>query len=269
VVSPLLANIALNGIEDIHYSVRYADDMVIILKLQDDEAKILARISDFLASRGMNVSARKTKITATKDGFDFLGWHFKCQKNGKFRSTPSVANYKAFRKKVKAIVNNPNIGATVKAQKLAPVVRGWKNYHKHCKMDGARNSLWHINHRAFKVFNKETKQNRQSCEALIRKAFPDVPYSENKHINVKGAKSPYDGDMVYWSERNSKLYDSNTSKALKRQSHSCQSCGLKFLGDERIHLHHVDRNHQNWKQGNLVAIHESCHHYIHMSKCES
>jgi group II intron reverse transcriptase/maturase len=29
VVSPLLANIALNGIEDIHQSVRYADDMVI------------------------------------------------------------------------------------------------------------------------------------------------------------------------------------------------------------------------------------------------
>ena len=28
VVSPLLANIALNGIEEIHQSVRYADDMV-------------------------------------------------------------------------------------------------------------------------------------------------------------------------------------------------------------------------------------------------
>ena len=30
VVSPLLANICLNGIEEIHKSVRYADDMVII-----------------------------------------------------------------------------------------------------------------------------------------------------------------------------------------------------------------------------------------------
>lgn len=30
VISPLLANIALNGIEDIHTSVRYADDMVFI-----------------------------------------------------------------------------------------------------------------------------------------------------------------------------------------------------------------------------------------------
>lgn len=83
VVSPLLANIALNGIETIHYSVRYADDMVIILKPEDNDVEILAKISEFLAARGMKVSERKTKTTATKDGFDFLGWRFKCQKNGK------------------------------------------------------------------------------------------------------------------------------------------------------------------------------------------
>ena len=33
-----------------------------------------------------------------------------------------------------------------------------------------------------------------------------------------------------------------------------------------IHLHHVDGNHNNWKPKNLLAIHESCHDYIHMSK---
>jgi RNA-directed DNA polymerase len=42
--SPLLANIALNGIEDIHQSVRYADDMVIILKPKDEAEQILARL---------------------------------------------------------------------------------------------------------------------------------------------------------------------------------------------------------------------------------
>jgi hypothetical protein len=51
---------------------------------------------------------------------------------------------------------------------------------------------------------------------LLDKAFPSVPYSENKHINVKGEKSPYDGDLTYWSERNSKLYDDNTSRAIKQ-----------------------------------------------------
>ena len=166
VCSPLLANIALNGIEDIHTSVRYADDMVFILKPGDEAEVILTGVSAFLAARGMQVSERKTKLTATTDGFDFLGWHFKLQKNGKFRSSPSVANFKAFRKKVKGIVNHSNYGATVKAEKLAPVVRGWRNYHCYGKMNGSRNSLWHINQRAWKVFQKETKQNRLSTNKL-------------------------------------------------------------------------------------------------------
>ena len=55
VVSPLLANIALNGIEDIHQSVRYADDMVFVLKPNDNAESILDRISQFLAERGMKV----------------------------------------------------------------------------------------------------------------------------------------------------------------------------------------------------------------------
>jgi RNA-directed DNA polymerase len=136
-------------------------------------------------------------------------------------------------------------------------------------MDGSRNSLYFIQKRAYTVFNKETKQNRYSSKTLLDKAFPTISYSENKHINVKGTKSPYDGDITYWSERNSKLYNGSTSTTLKRQNHSCASCGLKFVGEERVHLHHIDGNHQNWKPKNLEAIHESCHDYLHMSKSAS
>lgn len=269
VASPLLANIALNGIEDIHYSIRYADDMVIILKPEDDANKILDRVKEFLAVRGMEISERKTKLTATTDGFDFLGWNFRVQKNGKFKSRPSVDNYKAFRQKAKAIINCSNYGAIAKAKKLAPIVRGWRNYHRYCKMDGARNSLYFMETRAFKVFNREKKQNRHSSKKLLNQAFPSVSYSENKFVNVKGDKSPYDGDLIYWSLRNSKLYDGQTSKALRRQNHSCAACGLNFTGNERVHLHHVDGNHNNWRHENLIAIHESCHDYIHMSKSRS
>jgi RNA-directed DNA polymerase len=233
VVSPLLANIALNGIESIHRSrangqitepsVRYADDMVIILKPKDNAIEILERISEFLRKRGMQVSQKKTKITAATDGFDFLGWHFKVQKNGKFKSTPSVDNFKALRKKVKHIVNNSNYGSIVKAEKLALIVRGWRNYHKFCKMDGSKHSLWFLNHRTYTVFKKESKHTR-----------PSVPNSENKHVMVQGIKSPYDGDTAYWSERNSKLYDGETSFALKKQNHRCAYCGLKFIDEERV-----------------------------------
>ena len=275
VVSPLLANVALNGIEKIgeyrhrektiSKCVRYADDMIFFLKPEDNATQILDEIKDFLAQRGMEISEKKTKITAATDGFDFLGWHFLVQKNRKFRSRPSVDNFKAFRKKIKDIINSSNYGAIVKAKKLAPIVRGWRNYHRYCKMDGARNSLTHIKARAFKVFNREKKQNHFSKE-LLKQAFPSIPYSESNYRNVKGNKSPYDGDLIYWSKRNSILYDGETSKALKRQNHSCAACKLKFTSQEKVHLHHVDGNHDNSRWENLVAIHESCHDYQHMSK---
>ena len=176
--------------------------------------------------------------------------------------------WKKFRKKVKSIINCSNYGAKEKSKKLAPIVRGWRNYHRYCKMDGSRFSLWHTNHRAWKVFNKEKKLNRYEVNKLIKQAFPSVPYSENRFVNVKGDKSPYDGDLVYWSQRNSKIYDSHTAKALKKQDHICGYCGLKLLSNEKVHLHHIDGNHNNYKRNNLLAVHESCHDYIHMSTRE-
>lgn len=252
VVSPLLANIALNGIEKLGNCLRYADDCVFIMKQGEDSDKLLSEIETFLNERGMNVSAKKTRVTATTDGFDFLGWNFKVQFNGKFRSTPSEDNFKKFREKVKSIINNSNYGAKVKAQKLAPIIRGWRNYHRYCKMDGSRFSLWHLANRAFKVFNKEAKQTKDTAVMLVKKAFPAVSFSENKFVNVKGDKSPFDGDLVYWSERNSKFYDNATAKALKKQDHKCGKCGLKLLNDERVHLHHTDGNHSNWARPETV-----------------
>jgi len=55
------------------------------------------------------------------------------------------------------------------------------------------------------VFLKEKKVNRQMAANLVKKAFPPVPYSENKHINVRGDYSPFNGDLVYWSKRQSLL----------------------------------------------------------------
>ena len=277
-ISPLLANIALNGIEEVgsfkasngtseSRCIRYADDMVFILKPEDSAEQTLAEVEEFLAERGMEVSQKKTKVTASTDGFDFLGWRFYVQKNnGKFKSIPSKDNFKAFRQKVKHIVNNSNYGAETKVSKLAPVVRGWRNYHKYCKMDGSRFKLWNMSHRAFKVFLKQKTVNYHKAEKMVKQAFPNVSYSENRFANVKGIKSPFDGDINYWSKRNSALYDGTKANTLRKQNHSCGYCGLKFLDEEKVELHHVDCNHNNWDSKNILAIHKSCHHYVHMGK---
>ena len=173
VVSPLLANVALNGIEDIHTSLRYADDMVFVLKPKDNAEKILQKVKEFLAKRGMEISEEKTKLTKATDGFDFLGWNFRVQKNGKFRCTPSEENHRNIRKKIKTVVNSSNYGAKVKAKKLAPIVRGWRNYHSSCDMSSSRDCLWFMRNTAHRKFRKEKKVSRYRANELCGKAFPN------------------------------------------------------------------------------------------------
>ena len=224
VVSPLLANIALHGVESIgaHHPkwnrkvlmntcIRYADDMVFILYPEQDPLDVLKEVDVFLKERGLKTKASKTHIVPATDGFNFLGWNFKVRSDGKLACIPSADNFKAFRKKVKAIVNSSNYGAKLKAIKLAPLVRGWLNYHKYCDMRGSRFSLWGMKFRAFKRFNRERKQDRHSSKALVDQAFPTIGYKQFVHVKVKGDRSPFDGDVVYWSKRNSKLYDGPTA----------------------------------------------------------
>jgi RNA-directed DNA polymerase len=83
VCPPLLANIALNGIEKIGEvrkgeetypkCVRYADDMVFVLKPENNEEKPLAEIQKLLAQGGIKISQEKTKVTVSTDAVDFLG----------------------------------------------------------------------------------------------------------------------------------------------------------------------------------------------------
>ncbi|MCX5984891.1 MAG: HNH endonuclease signature motif containing protein, partial [Nostocales cyanobacterium LacPavin_0920_SED1_MAG_38_18] len=48
-----------------------------------------------------------------------------------------------------------------------------------------------------------------------------------------------------------------------------QGCGMWVIDNEDIHLHHIDGNHNNRKPNNLMAVHQSCHQYIHTSKREA
>jgi hypothetical protein len=261
VISPLLANIALDGIENIHQSLRYADDMIFFLKPNDDDKVILMNINTFLAERGMNVSSKKTKITPTTNGFDFLDWHFLSTKDGKLQVYPSKDNYVNLKKKVKTVIYNSTYGTAEKSKKLAPIIRGWRNYHKYCNM--SKHNLWKLEYFTWKRFNKSPNFNKKKVTKLIRLSFPRVPNSLHKFVNVGQDKSPFDGDIVYWTKRNSTLYYGLTVTLLKKQKHICKYCGLYFLEDQPVHLHHIDGNHLNWKPKNLIVVHRTCHMEIH------
>jgi RNA-directed DNA polymerase len=225
VISPLLANIALNGIEDIHRSVRYADDMIFFLKPQDNEDVILSNIKKFLAQRGMNIKLSKTKITQTTCGFDFLGWHFVNTRSGKFICHPSKDNFVNFKKKVKNLINNSSIKINDRISKITPVVRGWRNYHIYCDM--SKHDLWRLDNYVFKKILNNKSYSKDDSIKLVRKAFPKVGYLTNRFINVKHDKSPYDGNLDYWRKRKGKIYNGMTAKLLQIQSYTCSYCNLK------------------------------------------
>ena len=80
VFSPLLANLALHGIENIGKCIRYMDDMVFIIQKNEDPEEMRKQIDQELQKRGLKVKESKTRVTDMADGFDFLGFQFQANR---------------------------------------------------------------------------------------------------------------------------------------------------------------------------------------------
>lgn len=157
VISPLLANIVLHGMEDalgIEYRggvnatyvkrwcpvfVRYADDFVVICQTRNMALQAKEQVSAFLAERGLHLAEEKTCIRHIREGFDFLGFNIRSYPvrdraaGEKTLIKPSKDAVKAFKKKVKGVFqghNGKEIGRLITT--LNPVLRGWTNFYRHC-----------------------------------------------------------------------------------------------------------------------------------------
>ncbi len=111
--------------------VRYADDFCVTADKRETLEEIKVLLTGFLAERGLALSQEKTKITAVKDGFDFLGFNVR-----KFDSTllikPSKKNQKRFTQKLHDIVfRHKSVSQQVLIEELNPVLKGWGNYYRH------------------------------------------------------------------------------------------------------------------------------------------
>jgi RNA-directed DNA polymerase len=163
VLSPLLMNIALHGMETVVESkferneiklVRYADDFVVFAKTLDDILKAKEIIIDFLKPRGLTFSKKKTRIghsmenkpgTSGPIGLDFLGFHFRTKscsihrgvKNTRgvpqrfklftYPSQDAVKRHKHNLKKILIDFKGAPIGRVV--ERLSSMIKNWTWYH--------------------------------------------------------------------------------------------------------------------------------------------
>jgi RNA-directed DNA polymerase len=168
IISPVLANMALDGLERILHKkyphsglkalkgmnkqvnlVRYCDDFLITgISKEVLEQEVKPLVTDFLRERGLELSEEKTTITHIEDGFDFLGQHVR-KYNGHFLTRPAKKNVKAFLTDIRKVIKD-NKAATAYGliATLNPKIRGWANFHRHA---AAKKTFAHVDTAIFKA----------------------------------------------------------------------------------------------------------------------
>ncbi len=147
VISPLLANIGLHGLEkavtDIPYRypngqksrkgmgiIRYADDFVILARSEEKILEAKETVKKWLEERNLKFSEEKTRIVHIEDGFDFLGFNIRTY-DGKAIIKPAKSKVLTFCKRIGEEIKSLN-GATQGAviSRLNPILRGFANYYR-------------------------------------------------------------------------------------------------------------------------------------------
>jgi RNA-directed DNA polymerase len=155
ILSPVLANVALDGMERLFGGedrdgnpvkaatkkgmdksvvlIRYADDVLVTAPSKEVlERHVLPRLEAFLADRGLVLNHAKTRIVSIEAGFDFLGFTARKFRDGKLLIRPEKAKVLAHLRAIKAYLDaNRQVPAGAVVRALAPVIRGWTLYYRH------------------------------------------------------------------------------------------------------------------------------------------
>jgi RNA-directed DNA polymerase len=150
VISPLLLNIALHGMEaaaGVRYRpngitapeapvlIRYADDLVALCLTVEQAEEVKRRLAEWLALRGLSFNEAKTGIVHVEaEGFDFLAFNirrYQTRQGGKLLIKPSKDAVAGIRRRLATEVRTLR-GASpeVVIGRLNPIIRGWAAYNR-------------------------------------------------------------------------------------------------------------------------------------------
>jgi RNA-directed DNA polymerase len=178
VISPVLLNIALHGMEqaagvrylksgsirvDSPTLIRYADDFVVHCHTRQQATEIKARLAAWLAPRGLAFNEDKTRVVCLEEGYDFLGFNVR-RYHGKPMIKPSKAAVRRIRERLRSelwSLRGTNAAAVIR--RLNPIVRGWAAYYRtqvssviYGKLD---HYLWRLIYK-WAIFSHQTRPKR-------------------------------------------------------------------------------------------------------------
>lgn len=320
-ISPLLANIALHGLEELIAEkfprkwkgkeiirqvpavIRYADDFVLLHENVETILECKETVSEWLLLMGLQLKPSKTRISHTLTeyegnvGFDFLGFSIRQFKTGNYHSfrsnkgeplgfttqiQPSREKQKAHQKRIGEVIRNHRSGSQASLiVELNPIIRGWSNYYSTIFASQTFNKMdflvwqklrsWAIRAcpktKKYQVMPKYwKKRGNENWRFTAKNGMALAKHLDTKtkiHEKVKGQKSPYDGDYIYWATRMGKhpQISSRLASLLKKQRGRCNDCNLYFYDGALIEIDHIQPVSQGGKDEyhNLQALHRHCH----------
>jgi len=315
-ISPLLANIALQGMEEAILSkrnrkhveqpilIRYADDYVVLHSDLEKLKQAEEKLTDWLADMGLHMNPKKTRITHTltpyegKVGFDFLGFSVRQFPVGKTHTGKNTygkpLGFKTIIRPSKEAIKRHILALNHQMKKmrsypqwklikeLNPVIWGWSNYYRAVvssdTFSACDRHVWfqlqswarrrHPRKKRRWIDAKYWKQvdGRDTfCTPLGAKLRLHRDTAIQRHKKVRGTASPYDGNLLYWSQRLKAhpLMHARKAKLLQKQQGKCRWCELLFRDEDILEIDHIDQNHSNNKLSNLMLLHLHCHDERH------
>lgn len=229
VISPILANMVLNGMEKLVKTIfpranltRFADDFVVTVDSPETAEKVRDLLIPFLAERGLELSQEKTLVTHIENGFDFLGWNFRKHRNQGRKILlirPSDKSLDSIKASVKDAVlgHGKAMSQDEIIQTLNPKLRGWCNYHRSSM---ATKTMYYLDAYLFKTLfrwgmrkhgdkGKEwiaerywhRKENRKWVFCTEKNVlFRPSDVKKKRHVKVRNSVNPYI-DREYFMER--------------------------------------------------------------------
>jgi RNA-directed DNA polymerase len=211
IISPTLANMALDGLEALlknHWGnrgpkvhlIRYADDFVITGASREVlETEVKPKVEEFLLARGLTLSPEKTLITHINEGFDFLGQNIRkypaAQGKYKLLIKPSKASVKRFLDNIReAIRQNPTMPAERLIGLLNPKIRGWALYHRSVVSRKIFERVDHEIHKALWAW--ASRRHKRKGKKWIKKRYWRI--TGNRHWTFAGEGMNRKGKLVVY-----------------------------------------------------------------------
>jgi RNA-directed DNA polymerase len=279
VISPLLANIGLNGLEQLIIGnnprlgiIRYADDFLVTGQSQQQMEEVLTQLDSWLQERGLVLNEQKTRIVHIDDGFNFLGFNLR-HYNHKLLIKPQKEKVLQFCLKVGNLIKQMAAAtqeSLIKA--LNPMLRGFANYYKGVV---SKDIFSYIRYRVWRYLwrwavrrhpHKSAKWVKQryfqhpkrsewifACDTQSRQGQESVLTLFNigstpivRHIKVRGNASPDDPSLKeYWQTRQQRFgknyweRNSKLFRAAQNQNWKCPICRDSLFNGESIETHHI------------------------------